>query len=81
MNKAERLEEIRQKMSDLLSEAKELLRGEGWIWERAKAYWYGHLDTYINGGMRGEADMEDTVSGLIDKYEYDENKVGENDDE
>lgn len=48
----ERLSEIRSQMGDLLEEAKNLLRREAPedVFNRAKAYWIGHIDTGLGGG-------------------------------
>lgn len=54
MDKADhdRLKEIRLEMMDLLEEAKDLIRqsGDKHTFERAKAYWIGHIDTGLGGG-------------------------------
>jgi hypothetical protein len=48
----EELIDIRNDMIDLLSRAKNLLRmnASSSVYERAKAYWIGHLDTALGGG-------------------------------
>ena len=47
----DRLRDIRQEMIDLLDEAKNIIRMEDkHIYERAKAYWIGHIDRALGGG-------------------------------
>jgi hypothetical protein len=48
----ERLTEIREQMMELLEEAKNIIRQDAprHTYERAKAYWIGHIDTALGGG-------------------------------
>lgn len=55
----DRLKEIRSEMMDLLFEAKNIVRqSDRVIYERAKAYWLGHIDTALGDG------------DYIDTYDY-----------
>lgn len=81
MDKADhdRLKEIRSEMMDLLEEAKNLIRqnGDRFIFERAKAYWIGHIDTGLGGGDYvdfNDYTMQKTINELDpgDEDDYDD---------
>ena len=65
----ERLSEIKDEMKELLGEADQLIRGAGGIaYERARAYWLGHIaialdddHEYAGGSM---CTMQDTIDDL-----------------
>lgn len=69
--KAERLQEIKEQMLELLDEAKELIP-EGMTKERAKCYWYAHIKTailkeheYLGGSM---VTMEETIEEILEEH-------------
>lgn len=87
MNKLDhdRLVEIQETMVDLLEEAKTLVRqsGQKHVYERAKAYWIGHIATalseesdYIGKSM---CTMEETINEL-EVEEMDDEEVEESSD-
>lgn len=62
----DRLVEIQSEMLELLQEAKQLLRNEGFAYEQAKAYWLAHIEmgltndsSYVGKSM---CSMEDTIN-------------------
>lgn len=70
--KAERLQEIREHMLELLEEAKNIIP-EGMAKERAKCYWYAHIKTailkeheYLGGSM---ITMEETIEEILEEGE------------
>lgn len=70
--KAERLQEIREQMLELLEEAKNIIP-EGMAKERAKCYWYAHIKTailkeheYLGGSM---VTMEETIEEIFEEGE------------
>jgi len=81
MNKedVERLEDIRAEMMDLLDEAKNIIRQSGnkSVYERAKAYWIGHIDSGLGGG-----DYVDTYDYTFEKTIKElQNETQENEEE
>jgi hypothetical protein len=66
--KAEELAEIGMQMAELLSQAREILRGTGLIGERAKAYWVGHVAIALSDDNeycgRSMCTLDDTVNEL-----------------
>lgn len=72
-NDVERLAEIKDQMKELLSEATQMIRGEGITYERAKAYWIGHISCaldddhmYVGGSSTTFAD---TIAELEAEFE------------
>lgn len=65
----DRLVAIQTQMTDLLTEAKKLLRREGGIsWDRARSYWLAEIEValsdrhdYVGGSM---CTMQDTIAEL-----------------
>lgn len=83
MNKSdkERLAEIRTEMFDLLHDAKAIMRGEGGFeYERAKAYWIGHLDAALGGGDYGTK-YDVTLLSTLKDLGYDEDSNSFEDEE
>jgi hypothetical protein len=78
----DRLKEIRSEMMDLLDEAKNLIRmSDRFVYERAKAYWIGHIDTGLGGGQyvdTYDCTMEKTINELDPGDEDDEELEEEN---
>lgn len=64
----ERLQEIQEKMNDLLEEAKNLVRmsGDKQEYERAKAYWIAYIDNAIDSAKSPllPCTMGDTIAAL-----------------
>jgi hypothetical protein len=76
----ERLQEIRQEMMELLEEAKTIVRhSDKHIYERAKAYWIGHIDTALGGGAYIDT-YDYTLEKTIDELTPDEEDEEDNDD-
>lgn len=80
---ADELEDIRQEMIELLSQAKEIVQGTGdrHLYEQAKSYWIGHIATALSNESeymgKSMYTMEDTVESMRDS----EDEIGEDDDE
>jgi len=80
----ERILEISEEMQDLLQEAMDLVRSEGTNldWERARSYWYGHIQIALGGDHgylgRSMCSMTDTAEELMAE---DEEPEEEEDDE
>lgn len=81
MNNYDRLCEIQEQMLDLLEEADSIVRRSGNrpAYEKAKAYWLGHVEMalvkngrYIGGSM---CTMDDTIA--VFEHEDDEDNEGE----
>lgn len=66
----ERLEEIKEKMIELLEEAEYLVRitGNKWIHDRAKSYWIPHIKTALSNDTeylgKSMVTMEDTIKEI-----------------
>ena len=76
----ERLQQIRSDMIDLLDEAKTILRQSAskHAYERAKAYWIGHIDTGLGGGSYVDT-YDHTFEKTLNELEYE--VEGEDDEE
>jgi hypothetical protein len=79
----ERLEEIKNKIKNLAQEAMEIVRGTS-EYERARAYWYGHLvmsldDDHMYVGHN--TNMEDTIEALRSQVEDEDEEELEDDEE
>jgi len=61
-----RLLEIRRELLDLVDELQMLLRrsGNNFVYERAKAYWLGHLDNAVEGISKHDSCMDETLRDL-----------------
>ena len=76
---AQRLIEIREEMGELLDEAKRLLRSEGFAYDRARAYWIGHISQALGGDLNeyvgsSMCSFHDTLRevGALDGGDYDD---------
>lgn len=61
---AERLEEIRQQIIELLAEAEEVLPSSGLTTTRAKAYWIPHILEALGEQGFSMCSMKETVAEL-----------------
>ena len=74
----ERILEISEEIRDLLQEAMDLVRSEGTDFdrERARSYWYGHIQIALGGdhGYMGRSmcSMSDTAEELMADEEHEE---------
>ena len=74
----ERILEISEEIRDLLQEAMDLVRSEGTDFdrERARSYWYGHIQIALGGdhGYMGRSmcSMSDTAEELMADEEPEE---------
>jgi len=80
-----RLLEIRNNIQDLTQEIKNLLRlsGNKFAYERASAYWLGHLDNVVQGISKHDSCMNETLSelGINPELEPDDLREDEEDEE
>lgn len=88
----DRLNEIKTEMKNLLGEAQEIIRGATFndgsghartIWERAKAYWVGHMAMAIDDDhmyVGSNHSLQDTISELEEMLSEDEDEDEEEDE-
>lgn len=71
---ANRLLDIKDKIKELLDEAKYLVKTEAskYAYERAKAYWINTIDNCLDSSPLMPCTMEDTANALPDEDEEDE---------
>lgn len=67
----ERLEKIREEMNELLVEAIKIVRNSGnkFAYNRAYAYWIGHIDNALNKNNPYDVTILDTIKELDDEEE------------
>jgi len=78
-----RLKEIKSTMEDLIEEAGNIVRcsGDKHEYERAKAYWIGHIEGALNNINPYDTTMAQTIKALNPGEEEDEDFDDEEDDD
>ena len=77
-SQSNRLEEIKDEIKDLLEESRRIIHfnGNKLDWERAKSYWFAHIQCALdkNNDYLGSSmfTMQDTIDSLSDEDEDEE---------
>lgn len=64
LNDIERLREFQEEMLCLVEESRNILRREGIVYERAKAYWLTAIENSLTGLTPYDISMESTIEEL-----------------
>ncbi len=87
-SKADRLTEIKDEIKTLMLEARDLLEGEGMVWERARSYWWAHIMCSLDHDheflSREMCTMESAVTeleGRGSEYECDDDSYDDDEGE
>lgn len=80
----DRLREINEEMFDLLEESQNLIRRSGckFEYERARAYWIGHIDSALGGRnfLPDRATMKETIDSIEATLPSDDGSEDEEED-